>query len=271
MPTKGLLFLMMVAVMPQLSNGEEAVAEPAKDPPAKVTAKLVEMDEAARKILDAWEKKLYQPGRAGVKQAAVSIQATVQHPKFPKPLQATGQFRWDARAAESGRLAWDNEVAGALLMEQGWNAQNLSEPFDPEHFRKSLAGAKLIARTDDEKTVLTVAGPTAGGFKEFVFDREGLLAESVMAVPGPGGAEGELRFKNVYRKEGEQYLFAGWNYTFEPLGQGKLESTVKITQAQVGAYWVWSKVEESVSLDGKVIGSTLLEFSGQRFNAEAGE
>ena len=271
MPTKVMLLLLILAGVPQFSNGEEAAAEPPKNPAAKAPAKPVEMDEAARSLLDAWEKKLYQPGRAGVKKATCSIQATVQHPKFPKPLQATGQFRWDAGAAESGRLAWDHEVAGALLMEQGWNAQNLSEPYDPEHFRKSLAGAKLSARADGERTVLAVAGPTAAGFKEFVFDGAGLLAESVMAVPGRGGAAGEIRFKHAYRKEGEQYLFLGWSYTFEPPGQGKLESTVKITQAQVGAYWVWSKVEESVSLDGKVIGSTLLEFSAQRFNAEAGE
>jgi len=255
--------------------------EPLPTPQPAAKLKPVEFDETSQKVFEAWEHKAYNLGRVGVKKAKVSIKAKLSNPKLPVPLGCTGTFTWDdASLEENGKLTYADAgtgdtsagqiAVGAMLMAQGWNAKALSAQYDADTLRKALAGTTLKAQTKGDQTILKVEGRAVDGTTDLVFDKDGVLVELGMSMPSQKGTPLDVRFILLNKKVGDLYLPAGWTYVLDLPGQGKVASTVTITTTKVGAYHVWSKVEEQVLLNEKVIGAAELEFSAYQFNAELG-
>lgn len=276
---RGGLALMLWAAFGALaaSSAEEPAQLPKPDQPkpAAPEPKPVVMDEGAKKAIENWEKLAYHPGRAGVKKAKCAIKATLVSPIYPKPVDGDGKYAWDIDKKDSqASLEWDAEALGVLLRQHGWSAQLLSEKYDPDYFRRSLAGAQLTAKTEGERTLIKVEGPSASGCKEIGFDKNGVLDATTVEAPAGEGKTVTLRLQLTYELEDGKYFCKKQHSVMELAGatpeeKKVLETDYQFTYGKAGDFRVWRKAEMKASISGKPLGSSTLEFSDYKFNADA--
>jgi hypothetical protein len=214
-----------------------------------------EMDEVSQKLLDAWEKVAYQLGRAGVKKCWFEIQAKLTG--MTGTMATRGTYYWNGKR---GKLKWDRSVVGTQLALQGWTAARFDAEVVPDFRRKALAGCKLTAKRANETTVVTIAGKNAPAWKQFVFDKRGVLQQLVIDGPTPQGRI-QKRTTYVWKKVGPRYLAHEWTFDMK-MAMSALKGTGTATYTKLGKYFVVTRYREKVTHKGKPWCSVDLVFSG---------
>ena len=170
-----LILLLMLAVPAAAQDAPPAAEE--KKPAEKPAGP--EFDEGARKIWDAWKRMQYNLGAAGVKRCTHKIAASVT--AMGQSMEGTAVFTWDG---EKGSLKWDNPQLGAMLGQQGWSVQNLSQAYQAELMNEMLAGCKVTLKSGETEDRLEVAGKGKVPAKAFVFGKDGVLKKWVCPPQG---------------------------------------------------------------------------------------
>lgn len=266
---------LILAILCLLASGlcAEDAAPPKEEKPApkeeKPAPKPVELDDGAKQALDKWDKLAYHLGREGITKAQYAIKATLVNPSYPKPISGTATYTWDAgNKDQQASLAWESEAIGALLRTHGWSAQSLSDVYDPEYLRRALAGAKLAAKADGERTILKVEGESASGYRELGFNKEGVLDAVTLELPGRDGIKLVSRIQFAYEQQGGKYLCTEQKSVLELPGRGAIETLMRFTHGKSGNYHVRLKAGMQAKLDGQPLGHSELEFSEYKFNAD---
>ncbi|MBI3828822.1 MAG: hypothetical protein HY291_04855 [Planctomycetes bacterium] len=269
------MFALLLGCLCLLVRAEEPAPKPKEDEPKAAPPKPAEMDEGAKKALENWEKLAYHPGREGVKKAKCGIKATLVSPVYPKPVDGEGKYAWDIDKKDSqASLEWDAEALGVLLRQHGWSAQMLSENYDPDYFQRSLAGSKLTAKAEGERTLIKLEGASASGCKELGFDKNGVMDAMTIEAPAGEGQTVTLRLQLTYEQEDGKYFCKKQHSVMElegatPEEKKVLETDLQFTYGKVGDFKVWNKAEMKATISGKPLGSSTLEFHDYKFNADA--
>ena len=240
--------------------------EPAKDsvfvPPV--------MDAASKKLLEAWEQKVNNPGRDGVKSITVNVKATFSDSTTTKPYETTGTFKWShEEGGQKTVMQWSSKVLGDVLGELGWPVKAFADYYDKDAFKRSLSGATIQARSEPA----SLGAPFLRDLRQ-----DGRQLEAVPLSPRTAISKKQSRrwrwrtrkmvditTKSTGKMEGEKYLETGWTLSYtDP--QGKFDSTVQITFDKISGFNLWSKVEEKMVRGGKPFGNITLEFSGYKVN-----
>ena len=230
------------------------------------------MDAASKKLLDAWEKKVNNPGRDGVKSVSVTVKATFSDSSTTKPYVTSGTFNWKHdEGGQKTTMAWDKKVLGDVLAELGWPVKAFADYYDKDALKRSLSGTTLAAKPEaaTERTIVTISGKTEDNLKQFIFTKDGNLEETISAMPGADGKMIDVDTKSSGKMEGDLYLENGWSCIYTDPKQGKIESTVEIKLEKVSGFYLWTKVEEKMVHGGKPFGNITLEFSGYTVNGAA--
>jgi len=266
-------FVLVILCLFATALRAEDAAPPKEEKPApkeeKPAPKPVELDDGAKQTLEKWEKLSYHLGREGITKAQCAIKATLVNPSFPKPVSGTATYKWDvANKDQQAALAWDSEAIGALLRTHGWSAQSLSDGYDPEYLRRSLAGAKLTAKVDGERTILNVEGESASSYREIGFNKAGVLDAITLELPGREGAKLISRIQFTYEQQDGKYLCTEQKSVIDLPGQGAIETLMRFTHGKAGNYHVCVKAGMQAKLGDRPLGHSELEFSEHKFNAD---
>ncbi|MFI5401571.1 MAG: hypothetical protein ACHQ1G_01445 [Planctomycetota bacterium] len=137
---------------------------------------LPEMDDLARKTMKAWDAKEYHLGRAGVKRATCTVEATlprsfgIQDAKAPPTTK--GVFLWDG---EKAKIRWEDEERGHEADYGSLSARELCASwFEP--WWKSFKGLKLRGRRNDDGGVVIEYDHRDTSYA-LTFDAESVLAK----------------------------------------------------------------------------------------------
>jgi len=257
---------MMASVCLAVTLARTAVAAEAPKPEAYVPPV---MDETSKRLLEAWEKKVNNPGRDGVKSITVSIKATFSDTSAAKPYETTGTFKWTHD--ESGQktvMAWNNKVLGGVLADLGWPVKAFADCYDKDALKRSLSGTTLAAKPEpaSERTIVTISGKTEDNLKQFVFSKDGNLEETKSAMPMADGKMVDVDTKSSGKLEDGRYLETGWSSSYTDPKEGKFDSTVEIKLEKISGFYLWTRVEEKMVRAGKPFGNITLEFSGYKVN-----
>jgi len=237
--------------------GDEA---PAKAAPVEFE------DDATRKLFADWQAKLHHAGRAGIKNARCKLKGSVAYGQMEEPLEIKGKFSWDAAASEPAKLEWSPDKTTARLTRMGWDAARFAQSFDPNDFERKLAGGKLSAHTEGDETIVSVEGPTAEGFRRFVFDKQGVLQLIYMEQPGKDEQTVKIEVRMAFKTEGEKLVTTGWASIAEVPFKGTVESLVRVENKKVKGQFLWSKVEELVRVEGNPIAGFRVELYDWELN-----
>ena len=149
---------------------------------------------------------------------------------------ANADYSFDAGAeGAKGKLVWDNEMVGGQLAQKGWSVEDINAKFDPNAWTKWLAGCKLTATAGDAGTEIKVEGKNKDNVDRLTFDKDGVFTKMRLNIDMMGQKiPAELTFK--YEKNGDRYLIMGWDFTMDIPGQGKVNSSTKLTYVTIGKY-----------------------------------
>jgi hypothetical protein len=224
------------------------------------------MDETSKKVIEGWEKKVNCPGRAGVKKVSFSVNVKFSD-STDKKYQTSGAFKWTHdENGQKTAAGWKDKGLGDVLVDLGWPVKAFVEYFDPDSFKRELSGTKLTGKVDGERTIISINGKTECDLKAFIFNKDGILTETVTETPTADGKPIEGRFKFSGKMEGDTYLETGWAYTYADPKQGTFESTVTIKLDKTSGYYLWTNIEEKMVRDGKPFGNVAMEFTGYKVN-----
>jgi hypothetical protein len=225
----------------------------------KEAPKGPQLDEMSKKLLGNWEKSTYHLGRLGVKKASCKAKFTMN--QMGQEMGSNLTYKWDGK---SGKMEWDNPQMGAMFAQGGFQ-ERFDADFKNESFETQLGTAKCTAQATETGHVVTVDGKTKSGAKSFTFDKDGVLTQLVMEIPGRMGGTQKLSMKLAYTKVAGKYLVTSQTGEMDS-GMGMMGLVIKFTYAEVGGYQVKQKQVTNVSMGGNPMGSHILEFSDWKFN-----
>jgi hypothetical protein len=194
---RGALFGVVFAVF--------ACAEEPQDPA------LPEMDDLARKTIEAWDAKEYHLGRAGVKRATCAVDVTL--PSYLGVARTfKGAFLWDGVQAGTrwpddglddeawGEADWGGEAdRGDLGLSDWCDSWRVDPWWKGQRFRK----AKMRGRRGDDGGV-TVEFTASDEPHVLSFDADGVLTKAEW-----GTGQWKRTQELVYERCGDKYLLKG--------------------------------------------------------------
>lgn len=233
----------------------------AEDAPAGDKKADVQMDEASKKLFDAWENMHHHAGKAGAKKASVRWEASVE--SMMGAMKGKATYVWDGK---KGHTKWDNEMVGQMLSQEGWGQDVLDGNFESDSMLKTMKGLKLTATPGENGTAVKAEGKSEAGYSSFQFDKDGLLTTMVMENNEPPMGPMTITLTFRYTKVGEKYLMSGWDVKVPVPGMGEYTGTATITWQKVGDYHVYAKAEVKGTMGGQPAGSKSLTWSDWKFN-----
>lgn len=172
---------------------------------------LAEMDDVARKAIEAWDAKEYHPGRAGVKRATCTVDVTL--PSYLGVARAVkGAFLWDGERARTswpddglddeawGESDWGQEAERGDLGLADWcDSWRIDPWWKDQRFRKT----KMRGRRGDDGSV-TVEFTSSDEPYVLSFDADGVLTKAEW-----GAGERKRTQELVYERCGDKYVLKG--------------------------------------------------------------
>ena len=229
--------------------------------PSAVTALLLvalasaegpKTDATSKALLEAWAKKEYHLGTAGVQKATFEWKASGGFfgegggSGFSAGIEMSGwlQHTWthgkDARVWGILQLvAMFAKVERPLKL----TTALMYGPNDLNALRAALKGATLTARKEGESTLVVVARKAASPLRSLIFDKAGTLERIEVSLKDSAGAERRATLKLAYRKQGANLLATGWSFEVADPKQGQFTETAKIQYKEVQGVFVLDKVE----------------------------
>lgn len=248
---------MRILAVLALALGVAAAGEEEPVPP--------EMDDRSRELLEAWEKKEYNLGRAGAEKASFKLSA---HVRGRVDGHTAASYVWDG---EKGTLDFEDPEIGGFLAQQGWNNRMFDPWFRGGAFRDDMRGTKLTAEErDDGTTVVAISGEEVGDVSELRFDASGVLVAVVSEARMEKGATVPVVIRLTYRKESGLYLLAGFTAEVRTPVDPYVEETT-FEHRKVGVFVVPAKAESTATIGGKPAGSKRILFSDWKFNDDVGK
>jgi hypothetical protein len=243
--------------------------DPAGEPPKPVVYVPPVMDEISAKLLEAWEKKVNNPGRLGLKKIAFTVNVKFSDATTTKPYETSGTFKWTHdEGGQKTTAGWKNKVLGDVLGELGWPIKAFVSNFDPDSLKRSLSGTKLTAKSDGENTIVSISGKNEDNIKQFTFNKDGALVSTLSEILSADNKPLDAYVKTTVKQEGNVCLETGWTYSYNDPKQGMCISTVTIKHEKIGGFYLWSSVEEKMTRGGKPFGNIQMDFTGYKINDE---
>lgn len=225
--------------------------------------KAPDMDERSRELLEAWEKKEYNLGRAGAEKASFKFSAHVQGAVNG---QTGASYVWDG---EKGTLRFDDAAIGESLSREGWNDRTFDSWFRGHPFTHGAKGKLVAEDREDGTAVVKVVDDPEAEVAELHFDTEGVLV-AMVSKGRAGGVTIPVKVTLRYRKESGLYLASGWTAEVRTPGGRYVEET-KLEYRKVGVFHVVARAESTATMGGRPAGSKRILFSDWEFNEDVGK
>ncbi len=221
----------------------------------------VEMDDATRKLFDAWGKKEHHVRDQGITRVSFKIRATVSRPASA----SDGVFTWTEKA-DTAKLEWVERVVGQLLQTSGVDASALAEPYDPRLWKRRFAKCKMTAAKKDGQTIVTVKGDNKKRIRSITFDKRGVPVEWVI-----GGAsrtahkDRPFRIRATYEERKGRLVLKTRTFRLTAPGMGVLETHVRYSYIEVDGLWVLSGMRQEDRFGNSVEPVSTLQFYDYAF------
>ncbi len=219
----------------------------------------VKMDDATRKLFEAWRKKEHNLQGQGLAKVSFKIKATLTQPAAA----TTGTFSWTKDKTE---LTWKSRFIGRLLASRTLDEHALAESYADRPLAQRFRGCTLTSAKDGERTVVTVKGDTPTRIRTIVFDKRGVPVEHVIGGAthvAPGNRH--FRVRLTYEERKGRFVLKSREYEFRlPAGQGILETHVHYSYKEVNGLWVLSEIRQTDRRGNTVESEITLEFSDHK-------
>ena len=221
----------------------------------------VEMDDATRKLFDAWKKKEHHVRDQGITKVSFKIRATVTRPASA----SDGVFTWTKKDGKA-KLEWVERIVGQVLQMAGLDANALGEPYDPRSWERLFANCKMTAAKKGEQTVVAVKGDNKKRIRSISFDKHGVPVEWVIG----GAADTALkdrpfRVLDTYEERKGRLVLKTRVFRLKAPGLGVLESHIRYSYKEVDGLWVLSGMRQEDRFGNNVEPVYTLQFYDYKF------
>ncbi|MCB9869143.1 MAG: hypothetical protein H6836_05545 [Planctomycetes bacterium] len=219
------------------SQAKQGDGEPDK-PQIPAPPRPVVLDAIARETVDAWQRRCYHLGRAGVRHFTCTVEVRSQG-GMTGTWTTRGKLRWDAAELPLGRLEWEDADAATALLRRGWNADFFTRELRPDGLLAQLAGTKVTGHRRANGTILEAKGEPGRPVQALLFDRAGSLV---------GRLVGPMKKAIRHQEIGGRLVHVGDTFRME-----RSRGTVEIRHREVDGFLIPERIHEVVQVDGQTV------------------